>query len=142
MKAKLVSNYKSQKGNPVFRYELSGTEAELAQYKALQGENFRTDEKSGKALFFSTRFHGASCIVNFNKDNTKVYVDSSEMDALNSLATQYAGTATGDAIAAEIAKKMVAEVAASMKIMSSNSVTTVASTTEVEEKQEDLNSLS
>lgn len=142
MKAKLLGQYRSSKtGNLVYRYELNGTQAEISAYQAIQGENFKLDDKSGKPLFFSTRYHGAVCTINFNRENTKVFVDTTEIDALQNLAAQYAGTPTGDHLAAEIAKKMVADVQAGMKVMSSNSVTSITSTTEVEEKQEDLNSL-
>jgi len=142
MKAKLLGQYRSSKtGNLVYRYELNGTQAEVSAYQAIQGENFKADDQSGKPLFFSTRYHGAVCTLNFNRENTKVFVDTTEIDALQNLAAQYAGTPTGDHLAAEIAKKMVADVQAGMKAMGSNSVTSVASVANVVEKQEELDSM-
>ena len=141
MKARLLGQYRSSKsGNVVFRYEITGTQSEIEAYKAIQGENFKTDEKSGKPLFFTTRFSGVNATLGFNKDNTKVYVDNSEMDAMNSLIEQHKGTALGDALAAEAAKKAIADVAAMAKVISSSSVTSIASVANVaQEAIDDVN---
>ncbi len=56
MKATFKSMYRSKKsGKPVFVYSVSGTEAEIQQFKEAQGTNLVVDEVTGKPLFFSTR---------------------------------------------------------------------------------------
>ncbi len=81
----------------VFRYGVSGTPEELEQYKKDQGDNFRTDDKTGEPLFFTTRFAGKS--VNLVKTRSGRYIaDLSELKAQASLAAQFGGN-VGQAIA-------------------------------------------
>jgi hypothetical protein len=81
----------------VFRYGVSGTPEEIAAYKADQGDNFRTDDKTGEPLFFTTRFAGNS--VNLVKTKAGRYIaDLSELKAQASLASQFGGN-LGQAIA-------------------------------------------
>lgn len=54
MKAQLLNIYRSSKGTLTGTYAVSGTEEELAAYKAAQGEYYRENEE-GKPLFFNTR---------------------------------------------------------------------------------------
>ena len=139
MKAKLLGQYRSSKtGNVVFRYELTGSPAEVEAYKAIQGEKYVPSDETGKPLLFTTRFQGMNGIVKFNKDNTKTYFDTSEADAMASLISQYEGTAMGNALAAEYAKKMVAETTALAKLTSSMTVASTANV-QAEESVDDLN---
>lgn len=56
MKAKFVNYYRKDAGKKVFVYVVSGSNAEIEDYKAAQGENLRLqDEDATKPLFFSMR---------------------------------------------------------------------------------------
>lgn len=134
MKATYLSQYRSTKGNLVFRYELNGTEAEIAQYQAIQGENFKRDDITSKVLYFTTTFAGPAAKLLFNQANTKVFIDNSEMDALTSLAAQYEGTAMGNAIAKQAADKMMEWINAIAKINAKNSADVSSSVAEVSQE--------
>jgi hypothetical protein len=89
MKGKNTGSYRNKNGNVVFRYEVQGSEAELAKYEEIQGENYRkTDD--GKPLFFTTRFAGNSVDLIITRAG-KVVADMSAFDAAASMATQYGG---------------------------------------------------
>jgi hypothetical protein len=98
LKAKFVKNYKTRKtvnGESVlqtrFIYNVSGTEEELKAYEEAQGEYYQTDDKTGKALYFSTSYAGDN--IELTIGDNGVYTDTSEMDKLKSLIDQY-GEAT------------------------------------------------
>lgn len=89
MKAQLTRSYKSQKGNTVFVYTVSGTEAQIAAYKAAQGDNYRETD-NGVALWFTTRCIGNSGTLVITEKG-KVIPDMSAFEQAASLAKQYGG---------------------------------------------------
>lgn len=99
MKGKFLRSYrKASSGNNVFVYTVTGTEEQLAQYKEIQKENYVEDDKTGKPLWFSTRYYGDNIdLVITAKGN--VVPDTSEFDKAASLASQYGGN-----LGTEIAK--------------------------------------
>ena len=90
MQVKMQRSYKSKNGNVVFVYEVSGSKAEMEAYKEAQGEFYKEDTETGKALWFTTR-----CIGNTGKllitTNGNIVPDMSEFDQAASLAAQYGG---------------------------------------------------
>ncbi len=90
LNASFVRSYKSKAGNTVFVYAVSGSEEAVAKYTAIQGDNARKDDTTGKPLFFTTRYFGdnAKLIIT---TNDKVVADMSEFDKANSLASQFGG---------------------------------------------------
>ncbi len=101
MKVKLSRSYRSQKGNTVFVYEGSGTDAQIEAYKAAQGDNYRETE-AGVPLWFTTRCIGNSGTLVIT-DKGKVVPDMSAFEQAASLAKQYGGN-----FGAELAKASVA----------------------------------
>jgi len=93
MKIKFIRSYKKldKNGNPVtvFVYGVTGTPAQLAEYKKIQGDNYRETEE-GVALHFSTRFAGNSGNLIITQSG-KAVVDMSAFDQAASLASQYGG---------------------------------------------------
>ena len=105
MKIKLVRSYTSPKGNRVFVYEVNGTPEQLAAYEAAQGDNFRKDTETGKALWFTTRCVGDSGSLIITA-NGKVVPDMSAFDQAASLASQYGGN-FGQELARIAAEKLL-----------------------------------
>lgn len=89
MKVKLSRSYKSQKGNTVFVYHVSGTPAQIEAYKAAQGDNYREAE-DGTPLWFTTRCIGNSGELVITAKG-KVVPDMSAFEQAASLAKQYGG---------------------------------------------------
>lgn len=89
MKIKLLRSYKSQKGNTVFVYSVTGTSEQIAAYKAAQGDNYRESDE-GVTLWFTTRCVGntGTLIVT---EKGKVVPDMSAFEQAASLAKQYGG---------------------------------------------------
>lgn len=81
---------KAGTGNPVFVYGVSGTDAQLEEYKSAQGENLREDDKTGQPLFFTTRFVGKSANLIITSKGG-VVADTSAFDQAASIAAQYGG---------------------------------------------------
>lgn len=50
---------RSVKGGALHVYAVSGPKSALEQFESVQGENFRTDEKTGKPVWFTKKFSGA-----------------------------------------------------------------------------------
>lgn len=100
MKVKLSRNYRSKKGNTVFVYTVSGTEKQLAEYKAAQGDNYREDDK-GVPLWFTTRCIGPAGTLIITQKG-KVVPDMSAFEAAASLSAQFGGN-----FGAELAKASV-----------------------------------
>lgn len=50
---------RSVKGGALHVYAVSGPKSALEQFESIQGENFRSDEKSGKPVWFTKKFSGA-----------------------------------------------------------------------------------
>jgi len=105
MKGTFTRSYRSQNGNTVFVYGISGSEEELAQYKTIQGENHRVDDETGAPLWFTTRFAGDSAKMIITQ-NGNVIADMAEFDKAKSLVEQYGGN-LGDALAQSVVGKLL-----------------------------------
>lgn len=101
---KSIRSYTSPKGNKVFVYAATGTKENLDKFKALQGENYREDEK-GTALWFTTRSVGPAGELIFTTNN-KIVPDMSKFDQAASLAKQYGGN-LGEALAKAAAEQLL-----------------------------------
>lgn len=112
MNVKLLRSYKSQKGNTVFVYAVSGNAAQIEAYKAAQGDNYREAE-DGTPLWFTTRCIGNSGTLVITSKG-KVVPDMSAYEQAASLASQFGGN-----FGQELAK---ASVAAILGNSNSNSV--------------------
>lgn len=101
LSATFARSYKKN-GNDVFVYTLSGTKEAEARYKEIQGDFLRTDEGTGKDLYFSTRFNGNKCTMIITEKGN-VVPDMSEFNKAASLAKQYGGN-----LGQELAKQAAA----------------------------------
>lgn len=89
LQAKLAGSYrKAVTGTVVFRYNVSGSEADLKKFEDVQGDNFRLDEKTGSPLWFSTRYAGDNVELVIT-DNDRVVAENSEFTKIQSLVEQY-----------------------------------------------------
>ena len=87
--AKLNGSYrKPNTGTKVFRFTVSGTEQDLKAYEDAQGDSYRLDEKTGKPLWFTTRYTGDSVNLIITSNN-QVVADDTELSKLQSLVEQY-----------------------------------------------------
>jgi hypothetical protein len=87
--AKFQRKYrKPVSGTTVFVYNVNGSEKELEDYKSAEGDNFRLDEKTGKPVWFTTRFidDNISLVIT---ENGRVVADDSEMSKLQSIVDQF-----------------------------------------------------
>ena len=105
MKIKLSRSYTSKQGNKVFVYTVAGTEAQLEEFKSVQGDNHRTDDKTGEPLWFTTRCVGNSGTLIITT-NGKVVPDMSAFDQAASLAKQYGGN-LGEELAKAAAAQLI-----------------------------------
>lgn len=104
MKGTKIRQYRKENGNLVHVYAVSGTKQEIALFEECQGDNLVVD--NGQPLWFTVNYAGESTdLVATSKGN--IIADTSKIDAAMSLADQYAGTATGDAIAARLADQLI-----------------------------------
>jgi len=101
MKISLLRSYRSDKGNPVFVYTVSGSSADLKAFKSAQGEYYREGENKAP-LWFTTRCVGQQGKLIIT-ENGKVVPDMSAFDQAASLVAQYGGN-----FGAELAKGLVA----------------------------------
>lgn len=102
MKGTLIRSYKSQNGNDVFVYGVTGTEKELSEFKSAQSDFYREDEQ-GRPLWFTTRSAGSSSDMIITSKG-KVIADMSGYNSAASLAKQFGGN-----LGQELAKQAVAE---------------------------------
>jgi len=89
LQAKLNGSYrKAVTGVKVFRFTVSGTEQDLKAYEDAQGDSYRLDEKTGKPLWFTTRYiaDNVNLIIT---DNNNVVADDTELSKLQSLVQQF-----------------------------------------------------
>ena len=105
MNIKLIRSYRSKNGNPTFVYGVSGTDAQLAEFEAAQGDYHRIDEETGQPLWFTTRCVGPAGKLLITT-NGNVVPDMSAFDQAASLAQQYGGN-FGDALAAQAAQSIL-----------------------------------
>lgn len=89
MNIKLMRSYKSQKGNTVFVYTVTGSIAQLEAYKTAQAENYRESD-TGVSLWFTTRCVGNTGTLIITEKG-KVVPDMSAFEQAASLAKQYGG---------------------------------------------------
>lgn len=94
MQGKFLRSYRklAKNGQPttVFVYAVTGTDAELAQFKAGQGTNYRESD-AGEPLWFTTRVAGQKPTLLFTSKGA-VVADMSAFDQAHSLASQYGGS--------------------------------------------------
>lgn len=76
----------------VWRYQVEGTEKELADFEQAQGDYHRLDEQTGKPLWFTTQFVGNSTTLTVT-ENGRIVADNSHLEELASMVQQY-GEAT------------------------------------------------
>lgn len=72
----LTINYlRSVKAGTLHVYAVNGTKSELADFESMQGENFRSDEKSGKPVYFTRRYVGKTAMLDQreNDETGEVY---------------------------------------------------------------------
>jgi hypothetical protein len=87
--AKLNGSYrKAVTGTKVFRYVVSGTEKDLEAYKSAQADNLRTDEETGKPIWFTSRYIGDNVSLIITTEND-VVADDTELAKLESLVKQF-----------------------------------------------------
>ena len=89
MKVTLSRSYRSSKGNTVFVYTVTGSESQIAAYKAAQGDNYRETE-DGVSLWFTTRCIGKTGTLIITEKG-KVVPDMSAFEQAASLAAQFGG---------------------------------------------------
>ena len=82
MKIKFNGAYVSRKGTTTFRYTVQGTDTELSQYKEVQGENYREDETTKEALFFSIRRYADSTPLKLRRDGKKFYAETELLESV------------------------------------------------------------
>jgi hypothetical protein len=106
LKAEFKRSYtKKESLNKVFVYEVTGSKADMEKYETIQGEFYKVDNESGKALYFASKFfgdHGNLIITS----NNNVVPDMSEFDKAASLASQFGGN-LGQELARASAAKLV-----------------------------------
>jgi len=105
LSVKLQRSYKSKNGNRTFVYAVSGKPADLDAYKEAQGDYYREDDKTGQALWFTTRCIGKQGELLIT-DNGNVVPDMSAFDEAASLAEQYGGN-LGEQLAKEAAQRLL-----------------------------------
>lgn len=81
--------YTSKSGKTMFRYIVSGTPEELAEYKKIKGEFYREDEALKQPLFFSTVNVGKEIDLRKTKDEKDFVVNDDEIRAFASMAQRY-----------------------------------------------------
>jgi hypothetical protein len=106
MQGKFLRSYRklAKNGQPVtvFVYAVDGTDAELAQFKDVQGEDNYRESDDGEPLWFTTRMAGDRPTLLFTAKGG-VTADMSAFDKAHSLAEQYGGS-----LGAELAKQAAA----------------------------------
>jgi hypothetical protein len=84
MKAQFNGQYRNKKGNLTFRFIVTGTEEELAQYKELQGQYY-VENDNGEPLYLTTTYVSDSVELKVSSKGT-IYADTSEVDKIVSFA--------------------------------------------------------
>jgi hypothetical protein len=73
-----------------FVYAVTGSKEDMAQYKKIQGEFYRVDDKTGAVLYNTGRaFIGSVGKLGFKFDGSGVFQDNSEISQLKSIAEQH-----------------------------------------------------
>ena len=104
MKIKLIRSYRSQNGNPVFVYGVTGSDADLKAFQEAQGEFHREDD-NGTPLWFTTRCVGPTGKLIITT-NGNIVPDMSAYDQAASMAAQYGGN-FGEELAKQAAQAIL-----------------------------------
>lgn len=75
MKGKLFDMYVSKQGNDVFKYEVTGTPEEIAQFKSVYPVDY-VRENTTNPIYFSTRNGGKNVELTITKNSNKVIIKS------------------------------------------------------------------
>lgn len=116
MKIKFQGSYRNAKGNLVHRYLVSGTEEQLAEYKTVQGDNFRETE-AGIPLFFTVNPVGVNGTLSLNKKGTFSAVSADTTSAMAIASAKQFGAEVEKAVAQRIADKLMSGSAAPVAIV-------------------------
>lgn len=81
MKINFLRGYVSKNGNPTFVHTVQGTETEIANYKAVLGDNFREDEELGLPLYFDSRRQSDGTSLALRRDGKKFYAETELLEA-------------------------------------------------------------
>jgi hypothetical protein len=73
MNIKFQEGYISKKGTPTFRYTVHGTAKELAEYKTVQGDNYRENAELKEIYFFGIRRYVDNTPLQLRKDGKKFF---------------------------------------------------------------------
>ena len=106
IKIQFLSQYKNKNGKTVFRYKLVANEEALDAYVEAQQEGLTIRDDEGNLIYLTTRFAGKTNTLVVT-ENGKIYVDNSELEQMASIVDQVGGK-LGEAMAQEIARKLVA----------------------------------
>lgn len=110
MKIKLLSSYRNGNGNVVFVYKVTGSKSQVNTYIDAQAEylKYEDGDETKSPLFFTTNFAGNEGALVVTQ-NGKIVVDTTEQNKMASIMKQHAGTPLGDALAQQLAAKMLGE---------------------------------
>ena len=75
------SYVKSETGNRVWKYSVTGTAEEIAAFEAAQDKVVYNEEDGGKPIFFSIRNYGESVELGISQSGN-IYVNTEKQDAL------------------------------------------------------------
>ena len=108
MKIKLLRSYRNANGNIVFVYRVLGSKSQITTYTEAQSEylKYEDDDENKAPLFFTTKYAGDNGALVITSTG-KIVVDSTEENKLLSLMEQHKGTALGDALAQQLAAKLM-----------------------------------
>ena len=73
MKINFQEGYISKKGTPTFRYTVHGTADELAEYKTVQGVNYREDTVLNEVYFFGIRHYPDNTLLKLRRDGKRFF---------------------------------------------------------------------
>ena len=113
LRSYVTTNKHGQKTD-MFVYRVTGTAAELSEFEAAQGEFYRA-EPDGTPVYISPKGYGKEVgliVLPATEDKpARVVADNSDIAMALSMMQQYKGTAIADAIAQQIASRVLAPAA-------------------------------
>jgi len=124
MKIKLLSSYRNGNGNVVFVYRVTGSKSQMNTYVEAQSEylKYEDGDESKSPLFFTTNFAGNEGALVVTSTG-KIVVDTTEQNKMASIMKQHAGTPLGDALATQLAAKMLGELSKATPVSASEKAT-------------------
>lgn len=130
MKIKLKSSYRNANGTIVFVYRVSGTKSQMAAFADAQGEylKYEDDDETKSPLFFNTAYAGETGSLIITQAG-KVVIDNTEANKMASLIEQHKGTALGDALALQLATKMMRDMSSKSSAPAEKAPTPIAEPT-------------